>query len=194
MRTPFVRAALLVALAIPVALAPAEPSTAEPLIAVPAVVRPAGVEVTLGADRATVQVGEKLTVRARITNPGTGPTEPLVAHLNVATLDNRVYVDLEDWTASPTREVAPLAPSGDTVAEWEIQAVNVGDFDVYVAVVPNGPASAGRGPVVASSPELVRVVERRTLSPQGALPVAIAVPLLLGLATAAVRYRPRRLR
>jgi hypothetical protein len=137
-------------------------------------------------------VGDRLTIRARIANAGTEPTERLVAHLNVTTLDTAVYVDLEDWTASPTQELAPVPPGGSTPAVWEIQAVNVGRFAVYVVVLPEGAAAAGQGPLVTSAPDLVEVAGRRTLSPAGALPVAIAEPVLLGLVAVAVRLRLRR--
>jgi hypothetical protein len=151
------------------------------------------VEVTVDQTQASVGVGDRITVKARVVNTGTQRTDPLIAHLNVATLDQSVYVDLEDWTASPTKELAPLAPGADITASFEIQAVNVGRFDVYVVVAPNG-ASAGQGPLVASTPELVQVAGRRTVSPGGVLPVVVVAPVLLGLAAAATRLRLRRAR
>jgi hypothetical protein len=162
------------------------------LVAAPAAAQPPEVEVTLGQNRTSVVVGDRLTIRARILNAGTQPTDRLVAHLNVATLDSDVYVDLEDWTASPTQELAPLPPGGSSSAEWEIQAVNVGRFDVYVVILPNDATSAGRGPLVASPPELVEVAGRQTLNPGAALPVAIVVPVLLGVVAVGARLRLRR--
>jgi hypothetical protein len=103
-----------------------------------------------------------------------------------------VYVDLEDWTAGPTQELGPVPPDGSTSVAWEIQAVNVGRFAVYAVVLPNGAVWAGQGPLVSSAPDLVEVARRRTLSAAGALPVAIAEPVLLGLVTVAVRLRLRR--
>lgn len=150
-----------------------------------------GVEVTLDHAQASVGVGDRITVTARVVNSGGQRTDPLIAHLNVATLDKSVYVDLEDWTANPTQELAPLAPGAETTASFEIQAVNVGRFDVYVVVAPNG-SSAGRGPLVASTPELVRVAGRRTVSPGGVLPVVVAAPVLLGMVATAARFRLRR--
>jgi hypothetical protein len=164
-------------------ISPAGPAAAQP---------PPGVDVTLDSGGTSVAVGDRLTIRARVVNTGTQPTDRLVAHLNVATLDSAVYVDLEDWTANPTQQLAPLPPGADTSATWEIQAVNVGRFDVYVVVLPVRAASAGTGPPVVSPPRLVEVAGRRTLSPSGALPVAIAVPLLLGALALGVRLRLRR--
>jgi hypothetical protein len=190
MRTLKVLALAAIFVAIPAA-APAA------LAAAPAAAAPAGaaprVEVTLDRTQASVGVGGRITVQARVVNSGTVRTDRLIAHLNVATLDQSVYVDLEDWTGSPTQELAPLEPGADTTATFEIQAVNVGRFDVYVVVAPSG-ASAGRGPLVASTPELVQVAARRTVTPGGVLPVAITAPVLLGLASAGLRLRRWRWR
>jgi hypothetical protein len=46
-----------------------------------------------------------------------------------------------------------------------------------------------RGPLAVSPPVRATVAGRRVLTSGGALPVAVAVPVLLGLATAVVRYR-----
>jgi hypothetical protein len=152
---------------------------------------PAGVEVSLERYDASVGVGDRITVRARVVNTGTEPTDRLVAHLNVATLDPEVYVDLEDWTSGPTLSLDPVPPGGSATATWEIQAVNVGRFNVYVVVLPVGSSA---GPLVASPPQLVQVAGRRTLSPGGALPVTVIMPVLLGLAALGVRLRLRRSR
>jgi hypothetical protein len=172
--------AVLAVLTVPVGLA----ASATPAAA-------ADVDVTLDRDRASVAVGDRLTITATVANPGTGSTGPLIAHLNVATLDPSVYVDLEDWTASPTQNLASLPPGGSTSAEWEIQAVNVGRFDVYVVVLPAGTAPAGTTRPVVGAPQLIEVAGRRMLSPAGVLPVTVVVPLVVGLAAIAVRLRRR---
>jgi hypothetical protein len=152
-----------------------------------------GPTVTLEPERITATVGQVLTVESVIANPGTVATDRMVAHLNVASLDG-VYVDLEDWSADVTRVVEPVPAGGDTSLDWEFQAVNAGSFAVYVTVLPAGPASAGKGPLIASDPVHVTVSQRRTLDTAGALPVAIAVPVLLGAIALAGQLRNRRTR
>jgi hypothetical protein len=150
-----------------------------------------GIEVTVDQTRLTAVIGDRVTIRAHVTNSGTVPTDPLIAHLNVASLTGS-YVDLEDWTAGPTLPVAPVDAGSTTALSWNIQAVNAGSFDVYVVLLPDGATSAGTGPLVASSPVHVTVAGERTLNAGGSLPVVIVVPLLLGCAAAAVRWRLRR--
>ena len=151
---------------------------------------PTTTEVTLDQSRVSTTVGARLRVTSHIANTGSTPTDPLVAHLNVASLDG-VYTDLEDWSADVTRAVDPIAPGSRESLLWEFQAVNTGEFDVYVAVMPNGLASAGRGPLVVSPPLHITVGERRPLNAAGALPVVLLVPLLVGSAATAVWLRRR---
>jgi hypothetical protein len=149
-----------------------------------------GIQVTVDQPRMTAVIGDRITIRAHVTNSGSTASDPLIAHLNVASLTG-TYVDLEDWTAAPTQHVNPLDAHATTALSWDIQAVNAGRFDVYVVMLPNGPTSSGIGPAVASSPVEVTVAGKRTLNAGGSLPVVIAVPLLLGGAALAARLRLR---
>jgi|SRR5262245_12530047 len=152
-----------------------------------------GLEVTVDQPRITTVIGDRITIRAHVTNSGSTASDPLIAHLNVASLTG-TYVDLEDWTAAPTQHLEPLGGHATTALAWDIQAVNAGRFDVYVVVLPNGPTSSGTGPAMASSPVEVTVAGKRTLNAGGSLPVVIAVPLLLGAAALGSRLRLRRIR
>ena len=149
------------------------------------------IRVTLDQTRVETTVGTRLTMRSHIANTSAAATDPLVAHLNVASLDG-VYTDLEDWTADVTRAVTPLAPGSGTSLTWQFQAVNTGSFDVYVAVMPNGTASAGKGPLAVSPPLHVTVAGRPTLTAGGALPVVLVIPVLLGATGAAAWLHRRR--
>jgi hypothetical protein len=148
--------------------------------------------VTCDQSRLRTLLGDRFTFRSRIANSGAASSDRLLAHLNVVSLTSDVYVDPEDWSSSRTREVPPLGPGGSTSLSWHLQAVNAGSFSVYVVLLPNGAASAGTGPLVVSPPVHVSVAGRRTLTAGGALPVVVAVPVLLGLLAAAARRRVRR--
>ncbi|MET8310775.1 hypothetical protein [Micromonospora sp. NPDC005173] len=184
MKTELALAGLLLALTAPVG------STASAAAAPPPL--PGVVEVVLEQSRLNTVVGERLTLESRVVNSGEAPTDRLVAHLNVASL-NGVYVDLEDWSADVTREVSPVAPGSSTSLSWQYQAVNTGSFDVYVVLMPGGDSTAGTGPLVVSQPLHVSVAGKRTLTAAGSLPVAIVVPVVLALVAAAARYRIRRM-
>jgi hypothetical protein len=145
----------------------------------------APMEITLNQTRIATSVGRVLTIEARIVNRTATPTDRMLAHVNVASADG-TYVDLEDWSAEVTQPVEPLGPNESTTLSWELQAVNAGRFHVYVVLLPEN------GPLVPSPSTRVDVAEQRTLNAGGALPVAIVVPVLLGLSAFAARYRVRR--
>jgi hypothetical protein len=150
------------------------------------------IDVNVDKSQVRLALGDRFVVKSRIANSDAAATDPIVANLNVASLASGVYVDPEDWSSDRTRYLSPLASGASAVASWELHAVNTGSFVVYIGVLPNGPGSAGTGPLVVSQPVHVTVGGRQTLNAGGSLPVAIVVPILLGLAAGAVRYRIRR--
>ena len=132
--------------------------------------------ITMNTDQLTAVIGQTLTVESVVNESG-----PAIAHLNVVSLDG-VYVDLEDWSQDVTQ---PVAAGSDTQLDWEFQAVNPGHFAVYVVLIPKN------GPLVAGPPVRITVTPRQTLDTGGALPVAIAVPAVLGAATLIGRLKVR---
>jgi hypothetical protein len=169
-------------------------ATATSLTTAAALDRAAPGQVTMTWDRAqvTTRVGDHFTVRSSIVNSGSGSTGAMLAHLNVASLTGDVYVDPEDWSSARTQTLDPLTAGSGQTLTWPIQAVNIGSFDVYVVLLPDGPGSAGKGPLRVSPPVHVEVSGRQTLSAGGALPVVLGVPVLIGLAAGATRMRARR--
>jgi hypothetical protein len=197
-----VRRAAITLLAVLWVLAPvALPATALPATALPTAAAPlpsstaAGVDtVSIAADQVRVDtaVGGRFTIRTVLVNDGARPSGPLIAHLNVASLTPDVYVDPEDWSSQRTQRVDSLGPRQRTQLTWRLQAVNAGTFDVYVVLLPTGPAAAADRLTVSRSVHL-NVAGRQTLSAGGVLPVVIAVPALLGLLVM-IRERLRRSR
>ena len=133
---------------------------------------------TSDRSRASVVVGDRLTIRTRLENRRAAPTGRLIAHLTVVSLTADADVDAEDWSSRRTVEVPALAPRAGTEVVWEIQAVNAGRFALHVVVLPN--TATGGGAVAASPLVHVDVSGRRTLNAGGTLPVVLGVPLLLG--------------
>lgn len=164
---------------------------AAPATAAPANASRGAVEISIDRTSVTTGLGESFGFSSTITNPGPRPLTGLVAHLNVVGLNENIYVDPEDWSEERTRFLAPLAPGQSTDLSWTVKAVTGGEAAIYIVVLPGrDSATAAEGP--AASPALdVRITERRTLNPDGVLPLALGVPALLGLATLALRIRQR---
>lgn len=167
------------------------------LCALACLVSPAGAEdqteVTLDRERVSVVRGDRFTVESTITNRGTEPTTALKVHLNVASLTGEVSVDPEDWSTTPIRDLAPLAPGAGTTMSWQVEVGDLGSFALYLVLLPAVPAVSGGAPV-SSTPMYVEASGRDTLDPGEALPFVVAIPILLGAAAATARWRLRRAR
>jgi hypothetical protein len=150
------------------------------------------VAVKVAPSRHSTVIGNRFTFRSQLVNPGPKATGRLIAHLNVASLTNDVYVDPEDWSAERTLEVPPLTRGGMTSLTWDLQAVNAGRFAVYVVVLPASVLGTAGDQLVVSPAMQVDVAGRRTLNVGGALPVVLAVPIALALLALGVRRRIRR--
>jgi len=153
---------------------------------------PAQPELTISFDRPVVSVviGDRFELTTRV-QAGAAGVDTMLAHLNVASLTSDVYVDPEDWSDQRSQTVPPLSSGAATDLTWNLQAVNSGDFDVYVVLLPDAPTTLGRGPLVVGGPVHVHVSTRPTLTAGGALPVVLAVPILLAGFALSVRLRLR---
>lgn len=149
----------------------------------------AAASVAVRVDRAQISttLGRTVVFRSTIANRSGGPLRAAIAHLNVVSLRPGVYVDPEDWSSNRTRYLGTIPAGGSRTVVWRVQAVNAGDFGLYVA------ALSGTRPAPAASPAVrLAVADRRTLSSGGILPLAVGVPALLGVLALAVRRWPAR--
>jgi hypothetical protein len=145
----------------------------------------APVAISMSRAHVATTLGDELRVTSTVTNTGRAALAGLVAHLNVVSWDRDVYVDPEDWSSERTRYLPPLAPGRSRTIDWTVKAVNSGHFAIYVAVLEA--ARPATGPALD-----VRVAEHRSLDAGGALPVALGVPALVGLALLVLRLRRAR--
>ena len=146
------------------------------------------VAVTVASERIATKLGAKFAFTSTITNSGATDARGLIAHLNVLSLRDGTYVDPEDWSSNRTRYLAPIAPGKSTSITWRMQAVNDGDFGIYVAVLSESGASV---PPVTGPTIHLGVAERKTLNAGGIVPLVLGIPAALGLLALGVRIRRR---
>jgi hypothetical protein len=149
------------------------------------------VQVTAEPARIDTVLGGRFMITTELTNTGSSPTGEILAHLNVASIEGSGYVDPEDGSAERRQQLS-LEPGESENLSWELQAVNAGHFAAYVVVVPFGSQVAGNEELLISPLVNIAVASRSTLTAQGALPIVISIPLLLGLAAAGVFFGARR--
>jgi len=107
-------------------------------------------------------------------NTGTDATPPLVAHLNVASLQSGVYVDPEDWSSARTQYLDPLQPGDSMTMDWKVRALTEGDFAVYITLVTADPTFVP----VTGAPLVVHTSPSNILPMRKVLPVVAVVPLV----------------
>jgi hypothetical protein len=182
---------LLGAAMLVIALAGAERAGASPASSAP---EPENLtaKLAISTNRISTHLGEAVGFTTTITNTGPTTLSGLVTHLNIASYDPGVYVDPEDWSGQRTKYLGPLDPGQSVDLDWKLDPVNGGDFAIYVvAVAPKDPGSTTHG--LAVSPEVqAHVIEQRTLNPGGVVPLAVAIPGLIGLLALVPRLRRAR--
>ncbi|MGH3136360.1 MAG: hypothetical protein ACRDPV_07700 [Gaiellaceae bacterium] len=146
------------------------------------------VTVTVAPEEIATELGGKFAFTSTISNTAATDARGLIAHLNVLSLRNGTYVDPEDWSSNRTRYLGPIAPGESTTITWRMQAVNDGDFGIYVAVLPSSGVPV---PPVAGPTIHLDVAERKTLNAGGIVPLVLGIPAVLGLAALAIRIRRR---
>jgi uncharacterized membrane protein len=162
-------------------------------LAAPALAAPPPIRVVAGPTLVSTRLGDELTVTTRVTNRGSASSGSLLAHLNIASVDRRAYVDPEDWSSERSQELT-LSSGESRTLSWDIQAVNSGSFAAYVVVLPTASTRASSQELVVSPMIRLEVATRSTLDAGGALYVVAIVPLVLGVTALAARWRLRRQR
>ena len=152
------------------------------------IAQPLSISVAVAPERIATTLGGKFSFTSTITNGGSTNAEGLIAHLNVLSLKDGTYVDPEDWSSNRTRYLEPIAAGESRTLTWGMQAVNDGDFGIYVAVLPEdgAPVMPVTGPTIR-----LDVAERKTLNAGGILPLVLGIPAAIGALALGVRLRRR---
>jgi hypothetical protein len=148
----------------------------------------AGVSVSIDKTNVATKLGDNFFFRTTIKNSGATATAPLIAHLNLLSFRDGVYVDPEDWSTARTRYLGTIPAGGSQTLSWRIHAVNVGSFAAYITVIrQDRPGqTATTGAVLRAE-----VAKRKGFDSGGISALAVAIPVLLGLLTVAARLRTR---
>ncbi|MEZ5096544.1 MAG: hypothetical protein R2731_10730 [Nocardioides sp.] len=138
-------------------------------------------EVVIEVSPASSQLvlGGSVDLTVRVTNSGSTASAPMVLHLDVTDVAAPGSVDPEDWTTTLTKPLGVVAPGATESVRWRVQPISGGAFSVYAVALPDRAGVDGR--VASSNLALIQAATRRSLNPQGVLPVSLAVPGLVGI-------------
>ena len=163
--------------------------TAVLVLAGAAAARAGGISVRTDPSRVTAGLGERFSFKTTITNDDAITSPSLIAHLNILSLRDGIYVDPEDWSSDRTRYLGTLPPGAPRTITWSIHAVNTGSLAAYVTVLPQDDTGA---PPATGTAVRFEVSERDTLNAGGILPLALGVPAALALLAGAAHLIRRR--
>jgi hypothetical protein len=147
-----------------------------------------GISVAIDRTNVATALGDNFVFRTTIKNSRAAATPPLIAHLNLLSFRDGVYVDPEDWSTARTRYLGTIPAGGSQTLSWRIHAVNVGSFAAYITVIrQDRPGqTATTGAVLRAE-----VAKRKGFDSGGISALALGIPLLLGLLTVGARLRTR---
>ena len=146
--------------------------------------------VIVSPERVSTSVGTAAEVTVTIVNEAAEPTPELAIHLDIIDPRASTSVDPEDWTPTLTRSISPIKPGNQVTQSWLVTPIGPGDFVLY-AVALDKNSSVEPATIAVSNGVPVHVDEKRSFNPRGVLPLAIAMPALIG---AALLWRHSRLR
>lgn len=147
------------------------------------------VTVTAKPTQISTQLGDSFVFKTTITNPTGSETEALIAHLNLLSLRNDVYVDPEDWSPNRTRYIGTIPAGQSRTLTWKLKAVNGGSLAAYVAVLQEASPTL---PPATSQAIQIDIATRDTLNAGGILPLALGIPAALALVAGGIRITRRR--
>jgi hypothetical protein len=133
------------------------------------------VTVTMVPASASAILGDNVDLTIEVTNTGSAPTVPLVVHLDITDPAIAGSVDPEDWTSTLTKPIGVLEPGATQTVDWPVQPISPGTFAAYAVAM-----SVGADDLANSNVVTIDVEDRRSLNPDGILPVAIATPVVIG--------------
>ncbi len=169
----------------------ASPAAAGAADASPPATAPSDLQVSISRDRDSVRLGSSFSFQTTVTNTGARDVPSVVEHLNIASVRPGVYVDPEDWSQQRTQYLGSLGPGESTTNSWTVKPVNGGTFGVFVTAFPADAAPGAQADSAVSPVLRAAVAERRTLNPEGVLPLAVGIPAFLGLLALGLRLRRR---
>lgn len=145
------------------------------------------ITVQLDRDRLEAGPGEKFSFVSTVTNHSGQALEGYVAHLNILTTDESVYVDPEDWSPERTQHLDSLAPGDSADLTWSVQAVTSGPIILYVSVT-----NPSADTVISSNPFNLTVGGQREVDSSRVMPLVMFTPAGVLVLLGATYLRRRR--
>lgn len=131
--------------------------------------------------------GDFVTVQSQITNTGTQPISDVTTYLSLVDNQNKLPVDLEDWSAEKGLFIGTIDPGQTMPLDWKIHFVKAGIYSLIVVA----DSSASEIPQVSKTTHF-QVNPKHNLNPGKVLPVALGMPIVVLLVMAMATYKRKK--
>jgi hypothetical protein len=131
--------------------------------------------------------GDFVTVEGQITNTGTNSLGDVTTYLSLMDNQNKLPVDLEDWSAEKGLYVGRIDAGQTLPLNWKIHFVKAGTYSLIIIA-----EAAGNDFPQVSSITQFNVNPKRNLNPGQVLPVALGMPLIITLILFIVSYQRQK--
>lgn len=128
--------------------------------------------------------GDYVAVDAQVKNTGSGALRGITTYLSLVDTDNKLPVDLEDWSAEKGRYIGIIETGQTLPLSWKIHFVKAGAYDLAIVADIQGNAT----PEISGITHFA-VKPKRNLNPGHVLPVALITPLVLVFIFFLLNYR-----
>jgi hypothetical protein len=130
--------------------------------------------------------GQYIKVKGTITNlsPLDSATDG-IAYISIVDTEEKIPVDLEDWSVEKGLYIPYLKPGQSLPLEWDVRLVKAGTYNVDILFNINGDIDS---PPIASSKISLVVEPKLNLNPENVLPITFGVPGALVAVLGSINY------
>ena len=140
--------------------------------------------VILSSNSLSGTAGDFVTVQSQITNTGATPVSDVTTYLSLVDTENKLPVDLEDWSAEKGLYIGTIEPGQTLPLNWKIHFVKAGKYSLIVVA-----ETAGNNFPETSSIVSFWVTAKQNLNPGKVLPVALLTPIVILCLMVLLTYR-----
>jgi hypothetical protein len=138
----------------------------------------------LSSDKLSGTAGDYVTVNAQIRNTSQQPITDVTTYLSLVDTQNKLPVDLEDWSAEKGLYIGTIEPDQVLPLNWKIHFVKAGTYSLIIVAI-----RAGSEIPQVSGITSFQVNPKHNLNPGQVLPVALGTPIVLILIFSIVNYK-----
>jgi hypothetical protein len=138
----------------------------------------------LSADTLSGIAGDYVTVQGQITNTGTSSLSDVTTYLSLVDNQNKLPVDLEDWSAEKGLFIGTIDGGAALPLNWKIHFVKAGNYSLIIVAE----AASSQVPQVSTVTHF-NVAPKKNLNPGQVLPVALGTPIIILCLMFFISYR-----